>query len=79
MITDADTLVTRRAVELRVMRGRRKSERKLKAPIDDEYGMDRINAMIADIEAEYAAMMGVAGSDVAVNVDEQDGDISEGY
>jgi hypothetical protein len=55
-IADAGTLVKKRSVELKVMRERLKSEMKMKEPIDDEYGVDRINAMIADINAEYAAM-----------------------
>jgi hypothetical protein len=63
-------------VELQVMMKRRDGERKLHAPIDDEYGLDRINAMIADIEAEYAARMADAG---VAAVDEQDGGISEGF
>jgi hypothetical protein len=55
-IADADTLMKKRGVELRVMRQRLSSENNLMEPVHDEYGMDRINAMIADIEAEYAAM-----------------------
>jgi hypothetical protein len=39
-----------------MMRQRLKSEMKMKEPLDDEYGVGRINAMIADINAEYAAM-----------------------
>jgi hypothetical protein len=38
------------------MNGRQYNEMNLKEPIDDEYGLDRINAMIADIYAQYAAM-----------------------
>jgi hypothetical protein len=76
-IADADTLMKKWAVERNVMTGRLARERKLKDPIDDEYGMNRINAMIADIEAEYAAKMGIAGSD-DVN-EKEDGDISEGF
>jgi hypothetical protein len=49
----------------------------LKEPIDDEYGTDRINAMIADINAEYASDRDVDG-DGAV-YEEEDGDISEGF
>jgi hypothetical protein len=56
MIADADTLLRKRSVELRVMKERLSSEMKMKEPLDDEYGVDRINAMIADINAEYAAM-----------------------
>jgi hypothetical protein len=55
-IADADTLVKKRSVELRMMRQRLHSEMKMKEPIDDEYGTDRINAMIGDINAKYAAM-----------------------
>jgi hypothetical protein len=56
-IDSADTLMKKQAVELRVMKERRGGEMNLKEPIDDEYGLDRINAMIADIDAEYAAKM----------------------
>jgi hypothetical protein len=55
-IADAGTLVKKRSVELGVMRGRMGSEMIVKESVDDEYGKDRINAMIADINAEYAAM-----------------------
>jgi hypothetical protein len=61
-IADADTLLRKRGVELQVMRGRLTSEMKMKEPIDDEYGVDCINAMIAEINTEYAAM----GVDVGV-------------
>jgi hypothetical protein len=69
--------VKKRAVELEVMRKRLNSEMNLKEPIDDEYGTDRINAMIADINAEYASDRDVDG-DGAV-YEEEDGDISEGF
>jgi hypothetical protein len=55
-IADADTLMKKRTVEMRLMAGRLKGERNLKVPIDDEYGVDRISAMMADINAQYAAM-----------------------
>jgi hypothetical protein len=55
-ISDADTLRRKRGVELHVMRNRMRSEMRLKVPVDDDYGIDRINAMIADINAQYAAM-----------------------
>ena len=55
-IADADTLSKKQMVEINVMMKRQTTERGVKEPIDDEYGMDCINAMIADIEAEYAAM-----------------------
>jgi hypothetical protein len=55
-IADAGTLVRKRVVELKMMRGRLQCEMNLKEPVDDEYGVDRINAMIAEINAEYAAM-----------------------
>jgi hypothetical protein len=42
-------------VELNVMYTRRRTEEGLKTPIVDEYGLARIVAMIADIEAQYAA------------------------
>ena len=72
-IADA-TLLKKRRVELQVMKYRLKCEMNLKKPIDDEYGTDRINAMIADIEAEYAAKMSAVSA-----VDEEDGDISEEF
>jgi hypothetical protein len=55
-IADADTLYKKQAVELHVMNGRRDSELRMKERVDDEYGIDRINAMISDIKAEYATM-----------------------
>jgi hypothetical protein len=64
-------------VELKVMMRRRDGERKLHAPIDDEYGLDRIDAMIADIKAEYDAKLGIV---IAVDdANEYHGDISEGF
>jgi hypothetical protein len=74
-IADADTLVKKRGVELKVMRGRLQCEMKMKEAVD-EFGVDRINAMIADIQSEYAANMDIAGTGAA---DEGDGDISEGF
>jgi hypothetical protein len=55
-IADADTLVKKWRVELKVMKGRLQNEDRLREAIDDEYGIDRINEMIADINAEYAAL-----------------------
>jgi hypothetical protein len=75
-IVDANTHAKKRGVELRMMKRRLYNETRLKEPIDDEYGLDRINTMIADIEAEYATKMGIARPD---DVNEEDGDISEGY
>jgi hypothetical protein len=74
-IADADTLVKKRRVELRVMNGRRDSEMKLMEPPDDGYGVDRINAMIADIEAEYSSRISTG----AVGAVDEDGNNSEGY
>jgi hypothetical protein len=76
-ISDADTLMKKRSVEMQVMKRRLNSEMKMKEPIDDEYGMDCLNAMIADIEAEYAARIKDAGAGAAD--EEEDGDISEGF
>jgi hypothetical protein len=73
---DADTLVKKRTVELIVMSTRLKCENNLLEPIDDEYGIDRIKAMIAEVKAEYKAKMADAGVSA---VDEEDGDISEGF
>jgi DNA-binding transcriptional MerR regulator len=55
-IANVDTLLKKRGVELKMMRERLTNENSLKEPIDDEYGKDRINAMFAEINAEYAAM-----------------------
>jgi hypothetical protein len=77
-IANADTLPKKRLVEMKVMAKRQENERSMMEPIDDEYGMDCINAMIADINAQYATMMSIAGT-VAVSDDDDDGDISEGY
>jgi hypothetical protein len=81
-IDSADTLMKKRGVELKVMNERLHSERKLKEPIDDEYGIDRINAMIADVNAQYSAMgvnvgvshdaAGVVGTDGDEDVEEDD-------
>jgi hypothetical protein len=75
-IADAGTLVKKREVELKVMKTRLSSEMSLKEPIDDEYGMDSINAMIAEINAEYTARIMDAGSGA---IDEEEGYISEGF
>jgi hypothetical protein len=75
-IADADTPVKKRGVELKMMMTRMSSEMKMKEPIDDEYGVDRINAMIADINAEYAARIKDAR---AVDDEEDEGGISEGF
>jgi hypothetical protein len=75
--------VKKRGVELKVMRGRLKSEMIVKEPINDEYGKDRINAMIADIHAQYAAMgvnvgvthdTGVVGTEGDEDVEEEEND-----
>jgi hypothetical protein len=76
-IADAGPLLKKRSVELEVMRRRQESDMKMKQPIDDEYGVDRINAMIADIQSEYAAKVDIDGAR-AVD-EEEDGDISEGF
>jgi hypothetical protein len=76
-IADAGTLLKKRGVELHVMRVRLTGEMKMKEPVDDEYGTDRINAMAADIKANYAARIKDAGSGAAD--EEEDGDISEGF
>jgi hypothetical protein len=76
-IADAGTLVKKRSVERQVLWGRLKNEKDLKEPVDDEYGTDRINVMIADVEAEYSARIMDAGSGAAE--EEEDGDISEGF
>jgi hypothetical protein len=44
-------------VELAFLRDRLRKERSLVAPIDDEYGADKIEAMIAEVEAERDARM----------------------
>jgi hypothetical protein len=68
-IADAGTLVKKRSLELNMMKWRLNGEIMMKEPIDDEYGLDRLNAMIADVHAQYAAM--------GVNVGNTD-DISTG-
>jgi uncharacterized protein YeeX (DUF496 family) len=50
----------------------------LKESVDDEYGVDRINVMIADIKADYAARIKDAGSGAAFK-EEEEGDVSEGF
>jgi hypothetical protein len=74
-IADADTLVRKRAVEMKVMRDRWYRETRLMEPVVDEYGMECIKTMIAEVKAEYATKLADAGTD---DVDE-DGDISEGF
>jgi hypothetical protein len=59
-IADADTLVKKLRMELKVMKERLDSEIRMKESVD-EYGMDRINAMIADINAQYAGAVGTEG------------------
>jgi hypothetical protein len=76
-IADAGTLLKKRGVELKVMRGRLTNAMNMKEPVDDEFGVDRINAMIADIQSEYAAKMVIDGAG-AVD-EEEEGDISEGF
>jgi hypothetical protein len=80
-IADADTLVKKWRVELKVMKTRQYGENNLREAIDDEYGMDRIDAMIADINAEYAAMgvnVGVTHTtDVAGSEGDEDEDDDE--
>jgi hypothetical protein len=81
-IADADTLVKKRRVELMVMNGRLYGEKNMKNAIDDEYGVDCINTMIADIIAEYAAMgvnaivrdAGVIGTEGDEDAEEEDSD-----
>jgi hypothetical protein len=52
-IAAAPTAAKKRRAELNVMNPRRHAEKVLKTPIVDEYGMARIVAMIADINAQY--------------------------
>ena len=86
-ITDADTLVKKWRVELKVMKVRQVSEDRLREAIDDGYGVDRIDAMIADINAEYAAMgvnvgvthtTGVTGTE-GVEDDDEDEESDSGH
>jgi hypothetical protein len=63
-IAAAPTAAKKRRVELNVMYTRRQVEELLKTPIVDEYGLDCIAVMEADIEVQYAALMEpVAGSE----------------
>jgi hypothetical protein len=75
--------VKKRAVELRVMKERLVSEMRMKERVDDEYGVDRINAMIAGINAEYAAMgvnvdvthdAGIVGTEGDEDAEEEESD-----
>jgi hypothetical protein len=86
-IADADTLVKKWRVELKVMKVRQVSEDRLREAIDDGYGVDRIDAMIADINAEYAAMgvnvgvthtTGVIGTE-GVEDDDEDEESDSGH
>jgi hypothetical protein len=56
-LADAPTLEKKRAVELDILGKRKSREKTLLEPIDDEYGMDCINAMIEDVNDMYAEMM----------------------
>jgi hypothetical protein len=79
-IADADTLVKKWRVELKVMRDRLKAEMNLKVPVDDENGVDRINVTIADINGQYAAMgvnVGVTHDAVGVVAGTDDDEIKE--
>jgi hypothetical protein len=53
-IATAPTRTEKRATELLVMAGRRSNEVNLQVPINDDYGLARIDAMVAAIRAEYA-------------------------
>jgi hypothetical protein len=77
-IADADTLTKKLGVELHVVQQRLVSEMRIKEPADDGYGVDRINAMIVDIEAEYDARIKDAAAGAADD-DEENGDVSEGF
>jgi hypothetical protein len=76
-IADADTLVKKRAAELKVMNGRLNGEKYLREHSVDEYGMDCINTMIVDINAEYAAMGVGSTHDAGVVDTEGDEDAEE--
>jgi hypothetical protein len=85
-IADADTLVKKLRMELKVMKERLQCEMKMKEPVDDEYGVDRINAMFLEINAEYAAKgvniavihnAGVVGTEDDENAEDSDSDSHE--
>jgi hypothetical protein len=52
-ISQAPSLTEKVNMELKVMQGRRRSE--MSNPVDDGYGLARIDAMEAEVRAEYAA------------------------
>jgi hypothetical protein len=58
LIDEAPTLKKKRRVELKTMHTRRYAEKNLKVPIVDDYGLERIDSMTADIRAEYATQIG---------------------
>jgi hypothetical protein len=55
-IADAPTLAAKRQVEQKIMNMRIKIEKKLVEPIVDEYGLDRIHAMMAEMKASYTEL-----------------------
>jgi hypothetical protein len=57
MIEDAPTLKEKLNMEVRMMSRRRTGEIRLLTPIDDKYGLGSIDAMVADMKAEYAQRM----------------------
>jgi hypothetical protein len=64
-------------MELKLLNARLACEGRLMEPVVNQYGVDRVIVMTADIEAEYTAKMAISK---ARTVDEdQDGDISEGF
>jgi hypothetical protein len=81
-VADAVTLVKKRSVELKVLKQRKVTETSIQDSADDEYGIDCINAMIADIYAQYAAMGVGTGithdADVAGTKDEEDAEDEDG-
>jgi hypothetical protein len=71
-IADAPTLSEKMKVELILTNLRRSNEKRRTEPLDDGYGLDRIDAMEAEIRAEYAAKMVDEESDNKLVGDESD-------
>jgi hypothetical protein len=62
-IADARTLSEKMKVELFLTNQRRSNEMKRTEPLNDGYGLERIDSMEAEIRAEYAAKMADEESD----------------
>jgi hypothetical protein len=62
---------------MQILRKRKKSEENIKKPIDDDYGLDCINAMISDVQTQYEPLvMGEDDVEDASDSSDEDGDAS---